>query len=117
MAQNTYGGLIWTHHALERLGERGISQENALRVFRSPDKAFPGKNEGSYEYIKQFGDKRVTLIGKQNDSKEWIIISAWIDPPLPGSKDEKKQLAWKAYKKASWWKKILLATLAQIGIK
>jgi len=26
---------------------------------------------------------------KQNDKKEWIILSAWIDPPIQGSIDVK----------------------------
>lgn len=116
MAYNTYGGIIWTHHALERLAQRGISQQDALKTFRNPDKSFPGKQEGSHEYRKYFGDKRVTLIGKQNEAKQWIIVSAWVDPPLPGSPDDLNQRAYREYKHARGWKKIVLAIKRQLGI-
>ena len=115
MTQNIYGGVIWTHHALERLSQRGISHEDALKTFRSPDKSFPGKRQGSYEYIKYFGEKRVTLIGKQNDVKEWIIVSAWVDPPIPGSLDDRRQRSYHAYKNASGLRKIYLAIKRQLG--
>jgi hypothetical protein len=115
MAQNTYGGIIWTNHALERLSQRGISQEDGLKTFRNPDKSFPGKQENSFEFIKYFGDKKVTLIGKQNESRQWIIVSAWIDPPLPGSVDDRRQRAYKEYKKATGLWKIVLAVKRQMG--
>lgn len=115
MSRNLYGGIIWTNHALERLLQRGIIQENALKTFRIPDKSFPGKVEGSYEYVKRFGEKQVTLIGRQNENKQWIIVSAWVDPPLLGSEDDKKQKEYKAYKKASGWKKLLLLVKRQLG--
>jgi uncharacterized DUF497 family protein len=115
MTPNWYGGIIWTNHALERLSQRGISQENALKAFRNPDKSFPGKHENSREYQKYFGEKRVTLIGKQNDQHQWVIVSAWIDPPLPGSIDEKRQKAYKEYRNAKGWKKVFLLIKRQIG--
>lgn len=115
MAQINYGGIIWTNHVLERLSQRDITQENALVTFRHPDKSFPGKKGGSFEYIKYFGEKRLTLIGKQNREKEWVIISAWVDPPLPGSMDEKRQQAYKAYRSARGVKKIWLSIMRQLG--
>ncbi|MBP9719014.1 MAG: hypothetical protein KBD46_00960 [Candidatus Levybacteria bacterium] len=115
MAQTHYGGLIWTNHVLERLLQRGISQANALTAFRNPDTTTPGKNPGSIEVVKYFGTSRVTLIGKENEKREWIIISAWVDPPLPGSPDDRKQRSYQQYKNASGWRKILLAIKRQIG--
>lgn len=116
MAQTHYGGLIWTNHALERLHQRGLSQENALITFRNPEEILVGKNPGSSEFIRHFGSTKVTLIGKQNEKKEWIILSAWIDPPLPGSLDDRKKRAYHAYKKAPWWKKIVLSIKSQVGL-
>ncbi len=113
--QQSYGDIIWTNHALERLSGRGIAQDDALRTFRSPDKSFPGKKKGTYEYIKYFGEKRVTLIGKQNEQRQWIILSAWVDPPLVGSEDEKRQKAYYQYKNSKGWKKFFLLVKKQLG--
>jgi hypothetical protein len=114
MAQNRYGGIIWTHHALERLSQRGITQDAALRTFRDPDKSYE-KEKGSTAYVKYFGEQKVTLIGKKTEQQEWIIVSAWIDPPLPGSVDEQRKKRYWEYKNASWWKKILIAFKQQAG--
>ena len=91
MASNTYGGIIWTNHALERLSQRGLSRELAWTAFKNPDDTYSGKNPGSVEYHKKISSSNVTLIAKQNEKKEWIVISVWVDPPLPGSIDAKKQ--------------------------
>lgn len=110
-----YGGLIWTNHAMARLGQRGLSQEKALKAFRLPEQTRQGKTPGSFEYVKNFDGHRVTLIAKQTERKEWLILSVWIDPPFPGSIDDKRQhLEWEI-KKAPWWKKILLGIKMQAG--
>jgi hypothetical protein len=110
-----YGNAIWTNHALERLGQRGLSQDLAWQAFRYPDQSFQGKNPGTTEYQKKFGKSLVTIIAKQNEKREWIILSCWIDPPLPGSIDIKKQEDWKKYKKAGFWGKFWLTVKKQLG--
>lgn len=112
---NRYGGVIWTNHALERLQQRGITQEQALTTFRNPESSHV-RDHGATAYVKFFGEKKVTLLGKYTNEKEWIIVSAWIDPPLPGSADEKKKKRYWEYKNAVWWKKILLAFRNQLGL-
>lgn len=111
-----YGGLIWTNHALERLKERGLSQETAWETFRRPDHSFAGKQSGTTEYRKRFGASLVTLIAKPNEKKEWVILSCWVDPPLPGSIDLKKQQDYRNYKKASFWGKLWLVFKKQMGL-
>ena len=110
-----YGGAIWTNHALDRLGERGLTQEIAWQAFRSPDRSFPAK-EGGIEYQKRFGASQVCVIAKQNDKNEWVIISCWVNPPLPGTKDHKKQQDYFAYQKASFWGKFFLTIKKQLGL-
>jgi len=83
----TYGGVIWTNHALERLQGRKIPQEIAWKAFRFPETTQKGKAAGSFEFIKKLDIYTVTIIAKKNDRREWIIVSCWIDPPLPGSVD------------------------------
>lgn len=115
-----YKGAIWTNHVLDRLKERGLSQDKAGEVFLHPEKRFKGKQLDTVEYKKHFGNSLVTLIVKQNEKKEFIVISAWIDPPLPGTKDAKKKEKWLAYKEkyhnASFWGKVYLTFKKQIGL-
>ncbi len=111
-----YGGIIWTNHALERLVQRGLSQSDALSAFKNPDRSFPGKNPGSVEYIKKFSNSTITIIAKKNDRNEWVVISAWIDPPLPGSADWYKKQDYTKYQKAGFWGKLFLTLKHQLGL-
>jgi hypothetical protein len=95
---------------------RGVKQTMALQTFQSPDQTFQGKNPGTIEYEKKFGSSTLTLIAKQNEQKEWIILSGWIDPPLPGTADAKKKEAWKKYKKAGFWGKVWYQLKQQLGL-
>lgn len=101
--QKFYGGVIWTNHALERLGARGLTQNLARQTFQNPDYSGKGKQKGTFEYRKKFGNSTVTVIAKQNEKYEWIILSCWIDPPLPGYLDDRKKQAYHKYKKAGFW--------------
>lgn len=110
-----YGGIVWTNHALERLHQRKLPQEIAFLAYQSPDQRIPGKKAGMIELQKQYGQSLITLIVNQNERHEWIVVSAWIDPPLPGTMDYKKKQDWKAYKKAGFWGKLWLTFKKQLG--
>ncbi len=116
MVNKYYGGVIWTNHALQRLSDRGFTQDMALKAFNSPDSSMPGKNDGSIEYARKFNNSKITIIAKQNEKKEWIILSCWIDPPLPGSADFKKQENYRKYQKASFWGKFWITLKSQLGL-
>lgn len=116
MAQNYFGGAIWTNHALSRLDERGLTQEMASRTFNKPDSSSQGREIGTLQYQKRFDKSIVTVVAKQNEKNEWIILSCWIDPPLPGSVDEKNRVAYKNYQKASSWRKIWITLKRQLGL-
>lgn len=111
-----YGNLIWTHHAIDRMKNRGLSQDMAREAFAKPDRTIPGKTHGSFEYQKHFGSSRVTIIAKQNEKYEWIVLSAWIDPSLPGSHDAKQKAYYTIYQKAGFWKKLWLTFRNQTGM-
>jgi hypothetical protein len=111
-----YGDVIWTNHALERLGQRGLTQHLAWQAFRYADKSLPGKNAGTTEYQKRVGKSLITVIATQNEKREWLILSCWIDPPLPGSIDIKNNKYWQAYKKAGFWGKFWITIKKQLGI-
>ncbi len=111
-----YGNAIWTNHALERLGQRGLSQDLAWQAFQYPDISKKGKNPNTMEYQKRFGPSLVTVTATQTEKKEWLILSCWIDPPLPGSIDIKKQEYWRKYQKAGFWGKFWITLKKQIGL-
>lgn len=110
-----YGGVIWTNHAIEKMRDRGLSQDKAFEAFKHPDKTFPAKKPHALEFRKRFNGSFITVIALQNEKNEWVVISAWIDPPVFGSKDYKERKAYKRYQKASGFMKIVLTIKNQIG--
>lgn len=114
MSSNTYGGYIWTNHALERLGQRGLTQEMAWSAVAQSDHSQPGK-QGSTEYRKKFGKSTVTVIVKTSERGEKIVISCWIDPPYYGTDDYYKKQAYDRYQKASGWGKVWLIIKEALG--
>lgn len=113
--KRTLGGLIWTDHAIERLHQRKLPQDIALLAFTAPDNQIPGKNPGSIELQKNYRNSLITLIVKKNERDEWIVISAWIDPPLPGTEDHRKQTYWKGMKRGGFWRRLWLTFKHQLG--
>lgn len=101
MNQNsTYGGVIWTHHALERLHERSISQGDAYLTFTKADHTRKASSQGGWVYEKTLNGWNIEVVAKQNEKKEWIILSVWAKPVY--FKDE-----YEAVKKRSWFNKFL----------
>lgn len=116
MANNHYRNLIFTNHALERLKDRKLSELTAWEAFNNPDASSPGKQPGTTEYKKHFGKSTVTVIATQNEKKDgWVVLSAWIDPPYPGTKDYREKEHYKAYQKAGFWGKVWLTLKSQLG--
>ena len=112
----SYGNIIWTNHAIEKMRSRGIDQSDALDAFRYADSSLQGKNPGSIEFVKHYGPTTITLIAKQNEKNEWIVISVWQDPPNPGTEDAKQKQNYHKYQKASFWQKMWLTLKSQIGL-
>ena len=93
---NHYGGVIWTNHALERLRERSISQSDAMATFQHPQQSRPGESSGSWIYYRTYGNWRIEVVGKQNEKKEWLILSVW-SRPVSQTKDYKLEPIWKMF--------------------
>lgn len=72
-----FGGVIWTNHALERLRDRGIKQGDAWATWRNPDQSRYGSEKGTWVYYKTYGDQKIEVVAKQNERKEWLILSVW----------------------------------------
>ncbi len=108
--------LIFTNHALDRLAERRMSRDMVITTFSKPDETKRGKKDGTTEFIKHFDKSLVTLIATQNEHKEWIALSCWIDPPHPGTKDYQERERHRAYHKAGFWGKVWLIIRSQLGL-
>lgn len=67
------------------------------------------------EYGRRYDQYQVTVIAKQNEKKEWIILSCWVDPPYEGFIDDRKQTWQRQYVSASPWRKLWLEVKRQLG--
>ena len=114
MGKNTFKGLIFTNHALDRLRERGIKHEQAWETYTYPDSE-KRKEKGTTKRRKMFGNYEVSVLFKENENKEIILISCWMEPPLPGSHDARQKEWWNKYKRTSFWGKFRLIMFRQIG--
>lgn len=118
--------VVFTNHAIERLNERKITGEMAWRAVKMYDFKKAGKEKHTTEFVKKINERELTCICKKNNLGEWVVLSAWIDPPFEGTKDHKKYQLYKKglekekeYKrkmqKASFWGKFWLAFKKQAG--
>lgn len=75
-----YGGVVWTNHALERLSQRGIKQGDAWATFQRPDQSRYAATKGAWIYYKTYGTERLEVVAKQNERKQWVILTVWSRP-------------------------------------
>lgn len=87
MADRNFGGIIWTNHALQRLGERGISQSDAYATWKNPQQERYAKAQGAWVYYRTYPSagsgqvaQKIEVVAKQNEKKEWIVLSVWSRP-------------------------------------
>ena len=73
--ERNFGGVIWTNHVLQRLKERGISQSDAWATWRRPDQSRYAAAKGAWVYYKTYGNQKIEVVAKQNEKKEWVILS------------------------------------------
>ncbi|PIU02255.1 hypothetical protein COT66_01300 [Candidatus Shapirobacteria bacterium CG09_land_8_20_14_0_10_49_15] len=79
-----YLKLIFTHHAINRLYNRGLSQADVWEVFQHPDGQKPGIVLGSIKFYKNYGSQRLEVVAKKNERGEWVVLSCWSRQPGPG---------------------------------
>lgn len=118
--------VVFTNHAIERMKQRGITGDWVWQTVKSSDIKKAGKEAHTTEHLKNFGDYVVTVISKKNDLGESVVLSAWMDPPLAGTKDYYSHEKYRRDKKneheynvkmekASFWGKLWLAFKKQAG--
>ncbi|KKU09524.1 MAG: hypothetical protein UX13_C0038G0006 [Candidatus Woesebacteria bacterium GW2011_GWB1_45_5] len=81
-----FGGVIWTNHALNRLRERGIKQGDAWATWRNPEQSRKGSAAGTWVYYRNYGSEQIEIVAKQNERREWVILSVWSRPAPQGYK-------------------------------
>ena len=65
---------------------------------------------------KRIDDRTFAIVVKQNDRGEKIVVSAWVNPPYPGTRDAKKRSRYQQMQQGSFWKKVWLTVLDQLGL-
>ena len=91
---NRFGGVIWTNHALARLRERGIKQGDAWATWNRPEQSKKGAS-GSWVYYRNWEGTQIEVVAKQNERREWIILSVWSRPVFGQQKIPQKSSFWK----------------------
>ena len=109
-----YYDLILTNHAQDQILRRGVRKEDVYDTLKNSTKSFLGKNGGT-EFHKWYEGYEITVFGKKNEKDEWVVISAWRNPPLEGTKDAVRQSNWNQYKKAGTLGRIWLSIKGQLG--
>lgn len=110
-----YKDLIYTDHVLTRMKERGMDIEQIWQTLKYPDYKIKTKT-GTPGFKKTFGEFQLTVVAVQNEKYEWVLKSAWREPPLPNTPDAKRREAWLKYRKAGFWGKIWISIKQQIGL-
>ncbi len=72
-----FGGIIWTNHALQRLGQRGIKQGDAFATWRNPDQSRRATATNSWIYYKTYGNQKIEVVAAKNNKGEWVVLSVW----------------------------------------
>ncbi len=92
---NHFGGVIWTNHAISRMRERGIKQGDAWATWNRPEQSRKGSgaSQGAWVYYRTWGNQKIEVVAKQNERREWIIISVWSD--TVNTINEQKTSFWK----------------------
>lgn len=65
---------------MQRLNKHGIKQGDAWATFRRPDQSRYATSRGAWVYYKAYGGEKIEVVAKQNEKKEWVILSVWSRP-------------------------------------
>lgn len=95
--------------------DRKISEELITKVLTFPDTK-TSQEKGGLEIKKKIDTRTVAVIVKLNDRRENIIVSCWINPPFPGTKDFRLRKRYLQMKDAHGFKKIWLMILHRFAL-
>jgi len=93
-----YKNIVFSKHALERMGKRSITKEKVWQIINHPDK----KNSQKNKYIKTINDRKYHIIATYlPKEKKYLIISTWVR-----GEDDRQSIIWLIIAlpfKLIWW--------------
>jgi len=103
---NHFGGVIWTNHAISRMRQRGIKQGDAWATWNRPEQSRKGSgsSSGAWVYYRTWENQKIEVVAKQNEKREWVIISVWSDPVYQNSSEYRGT---SGGQKTSFWKNLM----------
>lgn len=69
--------FIWTEHARQRAWRRGLSDDEVWLALRRPDKSRYATSKRAFEFVKQVGQKEISVVAKKGEQGRWLILSTW----------------------------------------
>lgn len=106
--------LAYSTHLGQRLVERRITRDQVDLTIARPE-SVENSRDGK-RYKRAFGTQTLTAVVVTTQSGQQLVVSAWIDPPNPGTKDARKKALYQRYRKAKglmkWWYALRLALLS-----
>jgi hypothetical protein len=99
---------------LKRLSDRRIPQNSVIQAILSPDEK--STHQDVTQYQKRIGKQKFGAVVRENNQGQDVILSAWVDPPNPGTTEYRRKKRFYEAKKASLAKKLWLTFLNQIGL-
>lgn len=81
---------------MDRMRERGINQGDAWATWSRPQESRKGTASGSWIYYRTYGSERIEVVAKQNEKKEWLILSVWSRPVYGQVKTNKGTSFWRS---------------------
>lgn len=71
--------IIYTNHALERIKQRRLSQDDILLAITQPDRKFSQDKNDEVKFIKTVHGRRYQVVAKfLADQNAWLVVSAWV---------------------------------------
>jgi hypothetical protein len=105
--------LAYTTHLGERLQQRKIPRSQVDLTISQPDRV--EQTRDGKRYRRQFGNQILTAVVTVTKSNQQLVLSAWIDPPNPGTKDARQKTIYSRYKSAKGMSKLWLSLRLGLG--
>lgn len=97
-----YKSLIFTDHALDRLGDRSITQEMVYQAVTHSAKRYDDKD--NTKFIRKLNNRKLHVVGQYlRQEKKWLIISVWVR-----GEDDNQPLVWRIITFPFWLLWVLL---------
>lgn len=84
---------------MDRMRERGIKQGDAWATWNRPEQSKKGAS-GNWVYYRNWGGTQIEVVAKQNEKRQWIVLSVW-SKPTPYENQAAQQ---NSTKKISFWR-------------